>query len=137
MTLTDYLDLELLRINLELPADYNKAKLTEIVIESNQELDVQLKPYADSIPLEPGNIIYGQIRKCALHYARALWFNHILEHDVEELERKRYEAKLKAIRQSFMADRNTRTISVVAAKNPIEDIVLMPSHRDTFIDIFS
>ena len=136
MTSSAYLDPELLRTNLELEDDTFADKLAEIAAESNQEVDVQLKPFAPEIPLAPDNIQFGQARKCALHYARMLWFNNILEHDIEEKERKRYEDKLKPIIQSFKADRNARTISVVAGSDPTLEKVYMPAQRDSYLDIF-
>ena len=137
MTHSGYLDSELLRINLELPKHVYEDKISEIVTEANQEVDVRLKPYAVSLPLDGDNIIYGQIRKAALHYARALWFNKIFEHDIEEKERVRFEDKMKPIIESFRADRNVRTRSVVAGIDPTLEKIYNPAQRDMFIDIFT
>ena len=136
MTLTQYLDSALLRQNLEIDETVSPGKVIECVTEANQELDVELKPFADEIPLDTNDIKFGQIRKCALHYARKLWFSSILEYEVATKEKEQYMEILAAVKQSFMADRSARTISVVVAKDPRTQKVLMPSHRDTFIDIF-
>ena len=136
MTLTQYLDSALLRANLEIDETVSPEKVNECVVEANQVLDVELKPYADRIPYDMKDIKFGQIRKCALHYARKIWFSGIMEYDVANEEKEQYGDLLAAIKQSFMADRTTRTITVVAALDPRRQKVLMPSHRDTFIDIF-
>ena len=86
--MTNFLKYELLKPSVGLKGvRSHNLKLREITAESNQELDTQLKPYAESIPLDTGSVIFGQIQKTALHYGRMLWFNHIKQHDLEEKEK--------------------------------------------------
>ena len=136
MSLTQYLDSALLREDLQIDESVEPEKIIEYVTEANQELDLELKPFADQLPYDENDMQFGQIRKCALHYARKLWFSHIIEYDLAKEEKDQYMEVLTALKQSFMADRTTRTISVVVARDPRTQKVLMPSHRDTFIDIF-
>ena len=132
--MTDFLKFELLKSSVGLDnTNTHDAKLHEIVAESNQELDSQIKPYTDSIPLEPGGVEFGQIQKIALHYARMLWFNHIKQHDVEEREEKKYESKLEAIKLSLAANRSTRQRSVLVTADPRERKTPLPSQLDTLI----
>ena len=137
MTTTQYLDPALLRINLGISETIKPDKVNEIVTESNQEIDMQLKPFAESLPLKPDTAFFGQARKCAVHYARALWFNAILEHEVEEYERKRYESKLEALKSSFRAERTTRTKATVVYNQPRDYKIYAPvGLRETAWDIF-
>ena len=137
MTLTQYLDTALLRGNLEIDDTVSPSKITECVTEANQQLDVELKPYATEIPFEPGDIKFGQIRKCALHYARKLWFSFILEYDLAAEEEKQYMEKLVGLKASFVADRNVRTIGVAVVEDPLLRKVYQPVQRDSFLDVFT
>ena len=125
-----------MRDNLHISETTYPKKVSEIVTQANQALDVALKGFIPDIPLSTGSEQYGQIRKCAVHFARKLWFSFILEYSLAEKEKVQYDEMLATIQQSFMADRNKRTISVVAALDPRRSKVLMPSHKETFIDIF-
>ena len=136
MTLTSYLDTALMRDNLHISETTYPKKVSEIVTQANQALDAALKGVLPEQPLDKGSEQYGQIRKCAVHFARKLWFSFIVEYSMAKEEKVQYDEMLATITQSFMADRNKRTISVVAALDPRRSKVLMPSHRDTFIDIF-
>ena len=137
MTLTQYLDTALLRENLEIDETVSPSKIIEYVTEANQQLDVDLKPYAAEIPFEPSDIKFGQIRKCALHYARKLWFSFILEYDLAEEENTQYMQKLEGLKASFVADRNIRTIGVVVVEDPLLAKVYQPVQRDSFLDVFT
>ena len=137
MTLTQYLDTALLRVNLEIDETVSPDKVIEYVTEANQQLDVELKPYAPKIPFESNDIKFGQIRKCALHYARKLWFSFILEYDIAEEEEKQYMAKLDGLKASFIADRNVRTIAVAVVEDPLTRKVYQPVQRDSFLDVFT
>ena len=131
--MTDFVKFELLKISIGLTNGVNDDKLREITAECNQELDSQLKPYATSIPLDTGSIIYGQIQKTAIHYGRMLWFNHIKQHDLEERENAKYEAKLAVLIQSLKADRNKRGTTILVTADPRIQKIPLPSQRDTFI----
>ena len=132
--MTNFLKYELLKSSVGLKGvRSHNLKLREITAESNQELDAQLKPYAESIPLDTGSVIFGQIQKTALHYGRMLWFNHIKQHDLEEKEKTNYEAKLKSIKDSLAADRNIRGEAVLISSDPRRERLPIPAQYDTFL----
>ena len=132
--MTNFLKYELLKSSVGLTGvQSHDLKLREITAESNQELDAQLKPYAESIPLDTGSVIFGQIQKTALHYGRMLWFNHIKQHDLEEKEKTNYEAKLKSIKDSLTADRNIRGEAVLISSDPRRERLPIPAQYDTFL----
>ena len=132
--MTNFLKYELLKSSVGLTGvQSHDLKLREITAESNQELDAQLKPYAESIPLDTGSVIFGQIQKTALHYGRMIWFNHIKQHDLEEKEKTNYEAKLKSIKDSLVADRNIRGEAVLISSDPREERLPIPAQYDTFL----
>ena len=131
---SDFLKFELLKSSVGLSGtNSHDDKLHEIVAESNQELDTQIKTFTDSTPLEPGGVEFGQIQKIALHYGRMLWFNHIKQHDIEEKEKENYESKLEAIKLSLAANRGKRQRAVLAKADPRRERLPLPSQRDTFI----
>ena len=132
--ITSYIKFKLLKLSVGLlDTKKHDDKLREIAIESNQELDTQLKPFAESIPLEPGSVIFGQIQKTAIHYARSLWFNHIKQHDQEEKETTKYEAKLESLKDSLLADRNIRGEAVLVSADPRDIKLPIPAQVDTYI----
>ena len=132
--MTNFLKYELLKSSVGLTGvQSHDLKIREITAESNQELDAQLKPYAESIPLDPGSVIFGQIQKTALHYGRMIWFNHIKQHDLEEKEKTNYEAKLKSIKDSLVADRNIRGEAVLISSDPRRERLPIPAQYDTFL----
>ena len=132
--MTDFVKFELLKSSVGLSdIPTHDDKLREITAECNQELDSQLKPYAEYIPLDPGSVIFGQIQKTAIHYGRSLWFNHIKQHDLEEKETTKYEAKLESLKDSLKADRNIRGQTVLVTSDPRKTKLLLPSQQDTFI----
>ena len=98
--------------------DTEDAKILEIKFEADQMVDTEIKPKIDNIPVPTGSALYGQIQKCALHFARMLWFNHIKQHVQEEKEKERYETWLEAILTTITADRGERTRSVLISADP-------------------
>lgn len=132
--ITDFVRFELLKASVGMEADAaHDAKLREAAVEANQDVDARIKPYADSIPFEPGTPLHGQLAKAAMHNARRLWFNHIRQHKLEEAERQQYEAKMEVLVASIIADRGTRRRAVMVSADPREGRLLLPSQKETFI----
>lgn len=96
----------------------DETKILEIKFEADQMVDTKIKPIINETPVPPGSILYGQIQKCALHFARMLWFNHIRQHTQEEKEKMRYDMWMEAISDSIVADRGERTKSVLISNDP-------------------
>ena len=130
-----YIDTALMRTNLTIEPGKHEDKLSEVVAEANQEVEVQLKPFADKIPLETDTVFFGQVRKAALHYARKLWFDGVLQYKLATEEKKLYDDKIEQIKQSYRAERTTRTRAVITAADPRERYLLLPSSRNTFPDL--
>jgi len=131
----EYLRFELLKSSVGFETDdtsYDN-KLQEITMEANQELDLQLKPFAEDTPLEAGSQQFVQAQNAALHYAKALWFTHIRQYEIEERESKRYEERIEALKASFDADRNSRTGSIIVSRDPRDEDIIMPSQTDSLV----
>ena len=105
-------------IDIKGDATTDDAKILEIKFEADQMVDTEIKPKIDDIPVPTGGVLYGQIQKCALHFARMLWFNHIKQHVQEDKEKERYKTWLEAILTTITADRGERTRSVLISADP-------------------
>ena len=108
-------------------------KLREITMESNQELDMQLKSFAEDTPIEQGTPQWSQIQNAALHYGKSIWYTHIRQSEIAEQESKIYEERLEALKESFRADRTSRTSSAIAARDPRDDDIILPSQTDSLV----
>ena len=109
------------------------AKLKEIALESNQELEMQLKSFAEDTPIEPGTPQWSQIQNAALHYGKSVWFVHIRQNEIADREAKIYEERLEALKESFRADRTSRTSSAIVARDPRDDDIILPSQTDSLV----
>ena len=133
--ISQYLRFGLLKKSLQLDDDDTEQddKVRELVSEANQVLDTDLRPFIDQIPMEEGSVPYSQAQAVALHYARGMHFKQIYQHKQAEWELGQYERRLKALTQSFLGDRNTRTRSVLVTGDPRDNRVILPMFKDSLV----
>ena len=129
----EILDLTFLKKSLGITDDKYNSKLTEIVIDANEEIETALRPYVTDIPLVPKSRNWRRARTVANYHARAAWFEHIFQTDKAEYNDKKHEEKLEVLLMALKAEKPDRTKTVfIPARDPL-DVLHQPANTDEYI----
>ena len=132
---TDFISLLYLKKTLGIPDSKtnNDDTLLDITSIANQEVDMRIKPYAESIPLEPATDLYIQAQKAAARYARSLWYERNGQLDRAEHSDKIYEEKMKALIQAIISEKAGRQKTVfISGRDPL-DRIYQPTNTGEYV----
>ena len=118
---TDYLDLEYIKIALQINTDVNDKKLLEIIFTANSEVDSQLKPFLGDSPIDTESSIYVQAKRAASRYAMSLWFESLGQLPRATHSEEIYDKKIKNLTAAIKAERTDRTKTVfIPGADPLD-----------------
>ncbi len=132
---TNFLTLAFLKASLDIKSDNDKhdTKLTEILYDSNLEVDKILTPYATETPIPPGSELYPQGQTLAAMYARTRWLRDIFQFEASKLNQEDYETKKETLIATLEANKTERTETLfIPASDPLEQ-VYQPYNIDEYI----
>ena len=133
---SSYISLEELKLSLAIKSDETRhdTKLLDILQDARVEIDMEIKPYVDDVPLPPGTDVFYHASKCALYYAKAHWFEHVFQLDKARYNHEMYEKKLEKLTDSIKSDKPDRTeAAFVQGDDPLTDKVFPTSQVDQYI----
>ena len=107
--------------------DRHDSTLFGIITAANAEVEKQIVPFAEDVPLEEGSIEWERSKQAATYYARMLWFERINQFEKMEINKDIYKEQIESLKATFMANRTTRTVTTVTAKN-IRSFPLSPAN---------
>ena len=137
MTTTDFISLEELKRSLGATSDFTSedTKLLDVLEDARAEVDQCLKPYVDDVPLVAGTETYTQAAKCVLYYAKAHWFEYLMDLDKARYNHEMYENKIEKLKAAIISDKPERrqVLYVTPDKDPIRDNIYLTSQIERYI----
>ena len=113
-----------------------EGRIQQCLDAANQSVDAELSPYLnEDIPLRPGSNMVQLLGNAVLYKALSIYYLTV-NHNQEQSERHMqiYQNLMESLVTMLKAERNTRTrTALVAAEDPLQDRVQLPSQRDAFI----
>ena len=125
--MTPFLAISDIKDDLGINDDKHDSAMYSIITSANSEVEKQIVPFAADTPLKEGSIEWERGKQTATYYARMLWFERINQFEKMEMNMTIYKAQLESLKSTFMANRTTRTITTVTAKN-IRSYPLSPAN---------
>ncbi len=123
-------------LGLEEAAPVLEGRIQQCLDAANQSVDAELAPYLhEDIPLKPGSNMVQLIGNLVIYKALSIYYltvNHSKEQSEHHMQI--YKNLMESLVTMLKAERNTRTkTALVAAEDPLQDRVQLPSQRDAFI----
>ena len=107
---TDYIGLSKLKRFLKLPDNSeDEDSLRSILLDACQEIDNTLLPFAEKIPIPPGDDLFAKGKKLVVSYFRILWALEQRQYDLVKENQEIYNEKKKVLIETLKANRTTRT----------------------------
>ena len=98
------------------------AKLLDVLQDARHQVDTEIKPYVDDVPLPPGTDTYVQAAKCVLFYAKSHWYENMGQIDRAKYNDEKFERKMEKLIESIKSDKPDRTLTIVVGeKDPLRD----------------
>ena len=131
---TDFIGLYSLRRFLKLPdSEEDEDSLRSILLDSCQEIDNVLHPFATSTPIPRGDPLFAKGKKLVVAYFRIQWAIEQRQFSLVKEYQEIYNSKKEALVKTLNADKTSRTESILVAAQPHPNRLVIPSQRDTFI----
>ena len=111
---TDYLDLEYIKIALQVKSENlrHDEVLRGMIFTANSEVDSQLKPFLGDSPIEVESSIYVQAKRAAARYVMSLWYESNNQLPRATHSEEIYDKKIKNLIAAIKAERTDRTKTV-------------------------
>ena len=134
--ITQYVALEDIKVVFSITSsDENLDDRLDIIIDdANAEVDTILYPYAEEIPIPPGNLLYQLGEPLAIAYVKMVWSMEQSEVDMYRQRRKIYEAKKASLIKLLIAQKHDRQQAIsISGVDPLKNRLVLPSQKETFI----
>ena len=94
--MTPLLAISDIKDDLGIDDDRHDSALFSIITAANSEVEKEIVPFAEDVPLEEGSIEWERAKQTAAYYARMLWFERINQFEKMEINRSIYNSQLES-----------------------------------------
>lgn len=118
---------------LDFPDNLDDGEIIQIVKETNQDIETELTPYADTLPLVDGTPNFKAASRAGLINVMARWKEKKHNFELAAALDKRYDKKIKALQKSLQSIPTERTKSLIVSQDPREAKLPLPTQYPNFV----
>ena len=106
-----------------------------ILIDANIEVDKIIAPYAQDIPIVPGDTVSRYGTELALTWVKYAYYRDLFQTERAELLKAEFAMKTESMINVLKAHRTRRTVTAIFSTNPNDDQLILPNQKyDTILD---
>ena len=106
-----------LKKSIGITSEIHDDKINDIVTTTNSFISLAVQPFLDNVPIESNSEWFEAARKCAGHYAMALFYEFTQQQDKVQAQKQFYEQHIMGLINAIKAVRSSRTTTTVVAQN--------------------
>lgn len=128
-----YVKLQECKDGIDFVDDLDDEELLTMIKDANDDLETELRPYADVLPLPDGSPDFKAAARAGLIYVKARWKEKKHNFELAKVLDSRYEKKLKSLKKALESKPHERTQAFVISQDPREEKLPLPTQYDIFV----
>lgn len=128
-----YVKLQEARDGIDFVDDLDDEELITMVKDANDDLETELRPYADLLPLPDGSPDFKAAARAGLLYVKARWKEKKHNFELAKVLDTRYEKKLVSLKKALESKPHERTKALIIGNDPRNDKLPLPTQYDNFV----
>lgn len=118
---------------LDIDDDVDDEEIITIVKDANQDIEIAITPYADTLPIPDGVPIFKACSRAGLIYCKARWKEKKHNFELAKTQDTLYEEKMAKIIKALKSVPENRTKGLIVAADPRDKKLPLPTQYANFV----